>query len=91
MQRLIEFEIKKHPWSPQGSEYGHVSDIHIRNVVADYPFINKYQSHILGHSEDHMIENITLENITIAGKPVRYFNDIPVLVNEFTKKISIIP
>lgn len=44
-----------------------------------------------GHPEKLLIENITLENITIAGKKVESFDDIPVFVNKFTKNIRIIP
>ncbi|MCG8697272.1 MAG: hypothetical protein MI922_04405 [Bacteroidales bacterium] len=90
VHRLIELEIKKHIWSPKNSGFGRVSNIQVKNVYVDYPLIHeRVKSHIMGQSEEHMIENILLENINIAGEKVDSLSDIPVKVNEFTKGIVV--
>ncbi len=88
-QRLIELEIKKHLWSPKNTGFGHVSNITLRNITADHPFINDISSHIHGANADHLIKDVILENIRIGGKQIEDFVDIPLELNEFTENIVI--
>jgi hypothetical protein len=64
---------------------GHIKGIYLRNIQwenPDKPFI------ISGYSPDNMIENITFDNCSVAGKLLRSINDANFRINEFTRNIN---
>ena len=88
MQRFLELEIKKHIWSPEGTGFGYVSNIVIKDITIHNPFINRIPSHVNG-VEGHIIKDVTLENVQVAGKRIRSFDELNIVLNEYTENIKI--
>lgn len=91
VHRLVELEIKKHLWAPKGTGFGQVSNIIIKDINVHKPLKTEIPSHINGANEDHVIRNVTLENISVAGEPVDDFEDLNLRLNEFTENINLKP
>lgn len=91
VERLIELEIKKHLWAPEGTGFGQVSNITIRNINLHKPLKTEIPSHIIGANEDHIIRNVTLQNISIDGAVAADFEDLNLQLNEFIDNINLMP
>ncbi|MBR1509109.1 MAG: endo-polygalacturonase [Bacteroidales bacterium] len=81
--QLISMWINKAVWS-SSSERGHIDGVLIQNVDARrvvHPVIQ-----MLGYDADHRVENVTLENVSIDGRPVTQKD---LTVNEFVNNINV--
>ena len=68
-------------------EPGAVDNVVFRNVhwaKGDVPLM------IWGHDAEHRVTNVTFENCTMGGKPLRSHKDATVLVNRYTDMINFI-
>jgi hypothetical protein len=46
-------------------------------------------SRILGHNEDHTVENVTIRNVTIMGQRITSLEDLNMELNEYTNNIVV--
>ena len=68
-------------------EPGKVDNVVFRNVhwaQGDVPFM------IWGHDAEHRVTNVTFENCTMGGKPLKSHKDATVLVNRYTDMINFV-
>ena len=87
---LIEFHMIKTHWSAERIEYGSISDIEIDGLTVIRTLDGKVPpSRILGHSADHMVENVTIRNVTILGEKITSADALRLEVNEFTRNIVV--
>jgi len=66
---------------------GHINGVYLKNISwekADAPF------RILGYSSDNVVENVTFDNCTVGGTPLRSEDDAKFEINSYTKNIKFI-
>jgi hypothetical protein len=66
---------------------GHINGVYLKNISwekADAPF------GILGFSPNNLVENVTFDNCTVGGKPLRSEKDANFQINSFTSNINFI-
>ena len=68
---------------PKDDYRGHIKDVVIKNLQAE----NGTGTIVIGHDETHLTENVLLENITIAGEPIKSTSQI--LMNDYVKNLTI--
>jgi hypothetical protein len=72
---LLNLFMRRNPWSPQDGEWGRFSRLVFRNITCEQPF--RFPSRLLGHAAAHPIADVTIENLTIAGRRI----DSPAAMN----------
>lgn len=80
---FISMWINKAVWSTS-AERGHIRDVLIQNI--DARNVVRPTIQMLGYDAGHLVENVTLENVCIDGKPVTAQD---VTVNAFAKNIIV--
>jgi polygalacturonase len=76
-EKLIDIKVLYARYS-RDEERGQVGDIHFKDIqVVDGPFP---VSIIRGYDEEHMIGPVTIENLTVHGRPVRSANEARMVV-----------
>lgn len=65
---LINLFMGRNPWSPQEGEWGRFSRLVFRNITCEQPF--RFSSALLGLDATHPIADVSIENLTIAGRRV---------------------
>jgi hypothetical protein len=66
---------------------GHINGVYLKNISwekADAPF------RILGLSPDNGVENVTFDNCTVGGKPLRSADDAKFEINSYAKNVKFI-
>jgi len=87
---LIEFHMNKSGWSAERIEYGSISDILIDGLTVVRTLDgNVPRSRILGFSEEHLVENVTIRNVTIMGERITSLEALRMELNEFTRNIEV--
>ena len=87
---LIEFHMNKSGWSAERIEYGSISNILIDGLTVVRTLDgNVPKSRILGHNEEHMVENVTIRNVTILGERITSIEALRMELNEFTRNIVV--
>ena len=87
---LIEMHMLKSGWSAVRDEYGGVRDILIDGLTVVNTLDGKAPpSRFLGHSEAHMLENVTIKNVTILGEKITDLAALKAEVNEFAANVSV--
>ena len=87
---LIEFHMIKTHWSAERVEYGSIHDILIDGLTVVRTLDGKVPpSRILGYNEDHMVENVTIKNVTILGERITSLEALRMELNEYTRNITI--
>ena len=87
---LIEFHMLKSGWSAARDEYGAIRDILIDGLTVHQTLDGGVPaSRIHGHSEAHMIENVTIKNVTILGEKNDSLSALKMNLNEFVANISV--
>ncbi len=82
-RNFISLWINNAIWS-SSDERGHIDGVVFENIVAD-KVINPVVQ-LLGYDEGHLVENVSISNVTVNGKPV---TDNDIQRNEFVKNINI--
>ena len=87
---LIEFHMIKTHWSAERIEYGSIHDILIDGLTVIRTLDGKVpKSRILGHNEEHTVENVTIRNVTILGDKITSLEALRMELNEYTNNIVI--
>lgn len=82
---LIDLWIGRSQWTKAESR-GHIRDVYIRNVQVTggrFP-----SSRIAGYDEQHLVENVYIENLTILGKPVASPADGDFRLNPYVRNLQ---
>ena len=85
---LINLSLRRNPWSPQDGDWGRFSRLKFRNITCEEPFL--FPSRILGHDAAHPIEDVVIENLTIAKQRIDSLKAMHLETNEFAD-IKIVP
>ena len=83
--RLIELFLRRNPWSPQDGEWGRFSRLVFRNITCEQPF--RLPSRLLGHDVLHPINDVVIENVTIAGERIASPASMSLETNEFVRNL----
>jgi len=83
-KRFLGMWIRTSIWDPEPDFFGSIKGITIRNLNI---MCETWGNHIFGLSSEHMIEDITFENLTINGRRITNAKDANITLNEFTDNI----
>jgi hypothetical protein len=87
---LIEFHMIKTHWSAVRDEWGSIRDIVIDGLTVLRTLDGRVPpSRILGHNEDHTVENVTIRNVSILGERITTMEALNMELNEYTANIVI--
>jgi len=87
---LIEFHMLKSGWSAVRDEWGQIYNILIDGLTVIRTLDGRVPpSRILGHNEDHTVENVTIRNVTILGQRITTLEELNMQVNEYTDNIIV--
>ncbi|MGD2175444.1 MAG: hypothetical protein PVJ27_08580, partial [Candidatus Brocadiaceae bacterium] len=76
-EKLIDLKVLLARYS-RDEERGQIRDVHFKDIrVVDGPFP---VSIIQGYDADHIIRDVTLENLVVHGRPVRSANEARMVV-----------
>ena len=70
-------------WSTSREERGTIDNVTIDNVVI-LDGKDDLVSRIAGYDEDHMITNVSINNLTYKGKKVKSPEDLNFVINQYT-------
>lgn len=84
VHRLFSIRVDKSAWSSQGTPYGAISNIHLSNIRVDDEMTSNV---IQGKNDEHMVEGVLLENISINGVQANGLSDLKLLRNEYAQNI----
>jgi hypothetical protein len=65
IEATIDFRVYTRVWP--ADRIGHIRDVYVMNLAADITM----PSYIIGFNEEHLLENVTLDNYYIEGRSVR--------------------
>ena len=86
---LIEMHMKKSGWSAERDEYGSIENVFIDGLTVLRTLDGKTpQSRFLGVSDEHMIKNVALKNISILGEKITSAEALKAEVNEFVANFA---
>ena len=74
-------------WSTSREERGTIDNVTIDNVVI-LDGKDDLVSRIAGYDEDHMITNVSINNLTYKGKKVKSPEDLNFVINQYTSGIA---
>ena len=80
---LVGMKITGHRYDPDPG-MGHINDIHFRNITLGGITNRNY---IEGFNEDHLIENVTFENLRIDGKIIKSSEEMNLDTNDYARNI----
>jgi hypothetical protein len=87
---LIEFHMLKSGWSAVRNEWGRIHDILIDGLTVIRTLDGRVPaSRILGHNEDHTVENVTIRNVTILRQRITTLEELNMELNEYTDNIVV--
>jgi len=87
---LIEFHMLKSGWSAVRDEWGQIYDILIDGLTVVRTLDGRVPpSRILGHNEEHTVENVTIRNVTILGQRITTLEELNMELNEYTSNIVV--
>jgi hypothetical protein len=87
---LIEFHMLKSGWSAVRDEWGSIRDILIDGLTVVRTLDgNIPASRIIGHNEEHSVENVTIRNVTILGERITSLQALRMTVNEYARNIVV--
>ena len=87
---LIEMHMNKSGWSAVRNEWGSIRDILIDGLTVVNTLDGRVpQSRFLGHDEEHMLENVTIRNVTILGERITGLEALRAETNEFVRNITV--
>jgi hypothetical protein len=80
---LFRLFMRRNPWSPQEGAWGRFSRLRFRNITCEQPF--RFPSRLLGHDAEYPIEDVVIENLTIAGQAITSAAAMQLEVNAFVR------
>ena len=83
---LVVLEIISCMWSKDDIR-GHVRDIHFKDIEVTAHGVPP--SHLCGFDADHLVQDVTIENLRINGQQVRDLKDAGFVQNEFVRNASV--
>lgn len=78
---LVNLCLKRNPWSPQDGEWGRFSRLRFRDIHAERAFL--FPSRLLGHDDQHPIDDVSFKNLRIAGRRIESADAMGLETNEF--------
>jgi hypothetical protein len=84
---LMNLFMRRNPWSPQDGEWGRFSRLRFRNIVCEQPFL--FPSRLLGHDAAHLIDDVLIEGLTIAGRRIDSPAAMHLEVNPFVRGLRV--
>ena len=89
-KELIEMSLAKSSWTTVRDEFGTIDNVLIDGLTVMNTAEGKVpRSRIAGQDEDHMITNVTLQDVTILGTPVTSLKEMKLDVNDFCDGITV--
>jgi hypothetical protein len=89
-KELIEMSLAKSSWTTVRDEYGTIDNVLIDGLTVVNTADGKIpRSRIAGQDEEHMITNLTLQNVSILGNPMTDLKEMKLSVNEFCDSVTI--
>ncbi len=89
-KELIEMSLAKSGWTTVRDEFGTIDNILIDGLTVLNTADGKTpESRFSGQSEEYRITNVTLQNVTILGKPITDLKSLRASVNEFCDGITV--
>ena len=89
-KELIEMTLQNSAWSTVRDEFGTIDNVLIDGLTVLNTVDGKVpRSRFSGQDEEHMITNVTLQNVKILGNPVTTLKDMKVSQNEYCDGITI--
>ena len=89
-KELIEMSLAKSSWTTVRDEFGTIDNVLIDGLTVVNTANGKVpRSRIAGQDEGHMITNVTLQNVTILGKPMIDLDEMKIDVNDFCDGITV--
>ena len=90
-KELIEMTLQKNGnWSTVKDEYGSIDDVLIDGLTVVNTIDGKVPtSRFSGHGPDNRITNVTLQNVSILGVPIKDLDALHATVNEFCEGIAV--
>lgn len=89
-KELIEMNLAKSGWSTVTDEFGSIDNVLIDGLTVINTIDGKVpESHFSGYNADHKITNVTLQNITILGKPITDLDALNASTNEYCDAITV--
>ena len=87
---LIEMHMAKSGWSAARDEYGAIQDVLIDGLTVMRTLDGKVPaSRFSGHNDDHLLENVTLRNITMLGEAITDLKALKADVNDYVRNITV--
>ena len=89
-KELIEMTLQNSSWSTVRDEFGSIDNVLIDGLTVINTADGKVpRSRMSGQSEDNMITNVTLKNVTILGKPVTSLKEMKLSVDDYCDGITV--
>ena len=89
-KELIEMTLQNSSWSTVRDEFGSIDNVLIDGLTVVNTADGKVpRSRMSGQSEDNMITNVTLKNVTILGKPVTSLKEMKLSVDDYCDGITV--
>lgn len=89
-KELIEMSLAKSSWTTVRDEFGTIDNVLIDGLTVVNTSNGKVPlSRIAGQDEEHMITNVTLQDVTILGTPVTSLKEMKLDVNDFCDGITV--
>ena len=89
-KELIEMTLANSSWSTVKDEFGSIDNVLIDGLIVLNTLEGKIpRSRFAGHDEGHMITNVTLQHVTILGKPMSSPEDMKLSVDEYCGGITV--
>ena len=89
-KELIEMSLAKSSWTTVRDEFGTIDNVLIDGLTVVNTANGKVpRSRIAGQDEDHMITNVTLQDVMILGTPVTSLKEMKLDVNDFCDGITV--
>jgi hypothetical protein len=83
-QTLVGLKITNHRYDPD-AELGCINDLTFRNITLEGESNTNY---LEGFSEDHLIENVTFENLRINGKVIKSAEEMNLKTNQYVRNLN---
>ena len=89
-KELIEMTLQNSSWSTVRDEFGSIDDVLIDGLTVLNTADGKVPaSRLAGQSEDNMITNVRLKNVSILGQSVTDLRQMKLRINEFCEGITV--
>ena len=89
-KELIEMTLQNSSWSTVKDEFGSIDNVLIDGLTVLRTADGKVpRSRMSGHDEEHRITNVTLQNVTILGKPISDLKEMKLSTDEYCSGITV--